>query len=74
MKPPIDMQQLLARIEAQRALIAHIPVQPCPFCGEVADLRAMLDQWYAECVNCGAAGPIADTPEVAATRWNEAKR
>lgn len=60
--------------EELRAAVAHLDVSTCPFCGTVARLDRVIDDiWHVECTDyadCGAGGPIRDTPEAAAHAWN----
>jgi hypothetical protein len=51
------------------------PCAPCPFCDsaeiwlvEDADIK---DQWFHECMDCGALGPVAEDPKTATIKWND---
>lgn len=41
----------------------------CYYCGMHAEVLADTDGYYAECVQCGAVGTIADTIDEAITNW-----
>lgn len=73
-RKPFNFQEIIRSVEARKARVAGIAISPCPFCGEVAELRKTLNLWYVECdPTCNACGPAADTPEEAATLWNRRK-
>lgn len=44
----------------------------CPFCRSTAEPVGQDAHWQVRCGQCGAAGPVADNPQDAVTRWNDA--
>ena len=70
--PPFDLKSLVAKVNEQQQRIAGIPVSQCPFCGGPAALRTTAGSWSVECYNlaCLTIGPIGETPEQAAEKWN----
>ena len=50
-------------------------LEPCPFCKGEAELKSIgwnprYANHFAECKNCFAMGPAADTRTEAAEKWN----
>lgn len=50
-------------------------IQPCPFCGfddPYYDEMITEDEsfFYLTCLECGAEGPIANSPAEAGEKWN----
>jgi Lar family restriction alleviation protein len=47
----------------------------CPFCGDDAGIYYSVSSasYHGYCNHCGATGPIADSREEAANRWNHPK-
>lgn len=43
---------------------------PCPFCGNEARIVDALVTFHAECLNCGATGPVSSYESGAVDCWN----
>ena len=52
----------------------HLPTLECPFCG-VANAMEQNDHgvFWITCNECGANGPLTETGDSAAQRWNHRK-
>jgi Lar family restriction alleviation protein len=59
---------------ATMALARADVTRPCPFCAALGEIHAHEDEYgsdyYATCPRCGAEGPKAENPSLAAAAWN----
>lgn len=62
------------RLHSQQDRLSHPILKTCPFCGARAVVYSHMYLWLVECASfdtCGSHGPIRNTPEDAASAWNE---
>lgn len=45
-------------------------LEPCPFCGGLAEISTAVGESWAVCLECGANGPMFGSAESAAAAWN----
>lgn len=52
-------------------------LKPCPFCGHIAKssdaVQSDIGQWWVECKDCGARGPVIPWELDAIMAWNKRK-